>query len=105
MAPSLPSVSRVTGPNETTDVGTDPGLRELVLGYLDDHPTAMDTLDGIAEWWILRQQIQIEVRRVSAVLASLVDEGVLEECEQGGVRFYRRRNAAPRSAVSPGFAS
>jgi len=97
VAPALPWVSRVTGPGETTDIGTDPGLRELVLGYLDDHPTAMDTLDGIAEWWILRQQIQIEVRRVSAVLGSLVDEGVLEEFEQGGVRFYRR-HTSPRSA-------
>jgi hypothetical protein len=72
-------------------------LRELVLGYLDDHPTAMDTLDGIAEWWILQQQIQIEVKRVSAVLASLVSEGVLEECDQGNVRFYRRRRAGART--------
>lgn len=70
-------------------------VRDLVLGYLDDHPTAMDTLDGIAEWWILRQQIEIEVRRVSRVLTTLVSDGVLEEVNQGGVRFYRRV-AAPR---------
>ena len=70
-------------------------VRDLVLGYLDDHPTAMDTLDGIAEWWILRQQIEIEVRRVSRVLAMLVSDGVLEEVNQGGVRFYRRV-AGPR---------
>ncbi len=75
-------------------------LRELVLGYLDDHPTAMDTLDGIAEWWIRRQQIEIEVRRVSAVLNGLVREGLLEECEQGGLLFFRRRHAGGLRAVA-----
>lgn len=65
-------------------------LKALVIGYLDDHPTAMDTLDGIAEWWVLRQHIEIEVRRVSRALDALVAEGILEEHSQGGIRFYRR---------------
>jgi hypothetical protein len=69
-------------------------LREWVLGYLAHNPTAMDTLDGIAEWWIRRQQIEVEVRHVSNVLAKLVREGVLEEFQQGGVVFYRRRGPA-----------
>ena len=90
----------VTTPIATNDLATDPGLRQLVLGYLDDHPTAMDTLDGIAEWWILRQQVEIEVRRVASVLGALVREGVLEEYEQGGVRFYRRRPGIARRAAS-----
>lgn len=76
------------------DSDDDARLRALVLGYLDEHPTAMDTLDGIAEWWIRRQQIEIEVRRVSAVLQSLVQQGVLEEAQQGGVRFFRRRSSS-----------
>jgi len=81
----------------------DATLRALVLAYLDDHPTAMDTIDGIAEWWVLRQQIDIEVRRVSRVLALLVREGVLEEVLQSGVRFYRRRAAArPHVVALPG---
>ncbi|MCC6318278.1 MAG: hypothetical protein IT361_11370 [Gemmatimonadaceae bacterium] len=50
----------------------------------------MDTLDGIAEWWILRQRIEIEVRRIARVLDGLVAEGYLERSEQDGVRFYRR---------------
>lgn len=69
---------------------SDAHVKTLVLGYLDDHPTAMDTLDGIAEWWVLRQQIDIEVRRVARALAALVSDGLIEECEQGGIRFYRR---------------
>jgi hypothetical protein len=80
----------------------DADVRDLVLGYLDDHPTAMDTLDGIAEWWILRQRIEIEVRRIARVLEALVHEGQLERSEQDGVRFYRRpsRAEARRHGVS-----
>jgi hypothetical protein len=86
----------VTRSSEVTEPGSlgDRDLRALVLGYLDDHPTAMDTLDGIAEWWVLRQHIEIEVRRVSRVLAALVADGLLEECRQGGIRFYRRPQPA-----------
>ncbi len=65
-------------------------VRALVLGYLDEHPTAMETLDGIAQWWINRQLIDIEVHRVAETLAGLVRDGELEEHEQGGVRFFRR---------------
>ena len=86
------------------DAVTDGGevqLRTLILGYLDDHPTAMDTLDGIAEWWVLRQQIEIEVRRVSRVLAGLVADGLLEEHVQGGIRFYRRRAAQLPGGAAP----
>jgi hypothetical protein len=91
------------GIDPVVESGGDVHLRTLILGYLDDHPTAMDTLDGIAEWWVLRQQIEIEVRRVSRVLAALVSDGLIEEHEQGGIRFYRRRGAAFASAM-PGIA-
>lgn len=77
-------------PNPATQ---DARVRALVLGYLDEHPMAMDTLDGIAEWWIRRRQIEVEVRRVSSVLASLVNEGILEETHQSGVSFFRRRSS------------
>jgi hypothetical protein len=81
------------------DQSSDDRVRALVLGYLEDHPTAMDTLDGIAEWWILRQQIDIEVRRISRVLESLVSEGTLERHEQDGVCFYRRHGGVTRDLV------
>jgi hypothetical protein len=80
----------------------DAHVKALVLGYLDDHPTAMDTLDGIAEWWVLRQQIDIEVRRVARALAALVSDGLVEECEQGGIRFYRRPHPASFNVTTTG---
>jgi hypothetical protein len=96
------------GSRDATQDVTDGELRQLVLGYLEEHPTAMETLDGIAEWWILRRQIEIEVRRVSRVLAALVREGELEEFVQGGIQFFRRLRHArsgPVAGVTPGSAS
>jgi hypothetical protein len=90
--------------HDATHADTDAELRRLVLGYLEEHPTAMDTLDGIAGWWILRRQIEIEVRRVSGVLAALVRDGELEEFQQGGVQFFRRLRRArggPATGMTP----
>ena len=46
----------------------DQELATAVQAYLADHPAAMDTQEGIAEWWLLRQRVQIEVSRVERVL-------------------------------------
>lgn len=50
-----------------------------VVGYLDENPEAMDTLDGIAEWWVMRQRIRTSVTTVARVVRRLVSEGTLEE--------------------------
>jgi hypothetical protein len=73
------------GPGEESE------LREAVLRYLDEHPEAMDTLEGIAAWWIMRDQVRVEVTAVSRVLQRLTGEGLLEAIEAGGVTRYRRR--------------
>ncbi len=47
-----------------------PGEEELgqaILAYLAEHPRATDTLQGIAEWWVLRRLVQVEVPRVEQV--------------------------------------
>jgi len=44
----------------------------LILNYLVKHPDAKDTLEGIARWWILREQIEQSVEKVSQTLADLV---------------------------------
>jgi hypothetical protein len=70
----------------------DPGekmLGELVLGYLEEHPQAMETLEGIAEWWIERQRIRVDVQALSRALQALTEQDVLETVGTGPTRRYR----------------
>jgi hypothetical protein len=64
-------------------------LAQAILAYLAEHPHAMDTLGGIAEWWLLRQRIRVEVERVERVLRQLAAQGQLEAFGTGAQRRYR----------------
>ncbi len=46
-----------------------------VLGYLVKRPLAKDTLQGIAQWWILKEHINHSVEEVSAALDVLMSKG------------------------------
>jgi hypothetical protein len=54
-------------------------VAKAVLAYLVDHPHAHDTLAGIAEWWLLEQQIKTQTAAVKEALAELVSEGLVLE--------------------------
>ncbi|MDB4948585.1 MAG: hypothetical protein JWM27_1234 [Gemmatimonadetes bacterium] len=64
-------------------------LAGLVLGYLRDHPRASDTLQGVAEWWIPRQQIVVDVMNLQRALRALVERGLVEEVGMDGRPRYR----------------
>jgi hypothetical protein len=64
-------------------------MREAVLAYLKEHPHAMDTIEGIAEWWIGRVQIRADVTTLAKVLGQLAKQGALEELGTGADRRYR----------------
>ncbi len=67
----------------------DEEVAECVLGYLAEHPQAMDSVEGIAEWWIMQQQIRVNVNTLSRVLQRLVNRGLLEELGDEGHPRYR----------------
>jgi hypothetical protein len=67
-------------------------LRAVVLSYLAEHSGAMDTFDGIAEWWITRQQIRVDVERLAYVLEKLAADGVIEMVGDGARRLYKLRD-------------
>jgi hypothetical protein len=48
-----------------------------ILTYFLKHPEAQDTAEGIAEWWILEQEIQRRLDEVQQALQSLTEEGLL----------------------------
>jgi hypothetical protein len=70
-------------------VPTESPLEEAVIGYLAEHPHAMDTLDGIAEWWIQRQRVRVDVTELSRALERLVGRGALQRVDSGVASLYR----------------
>jgi hypothetical protein len=68
-------------------------LEEAIRLYLAEHPEAMDTTEGIAEWWLTRQRIRVDLEALMRVLSRLTGEGVLEQIGQGDLARYRLKSA------------
>lgn len=64
-------------------------VAQAILAYLAEHPRAMDSLEGIAEWWLARVRVRQDVATIAKVLSALTQEGVLEEVNAGGQARYR----------------
>src|SRR5262249_36417011 len=69
-------------------------LMIAILDYLAEHPNAMDSMEGIADFWIARSAIRVELRRLKQVLTRLVESGVLERIESGSQTFFRIKGPA-----------
>ena len=80
-----------TGPRPTGGTAREHELSSLLFGYLSEHPGAADTLRGIAQWWVARQQIRVELDLLAKVLDRLVCEGQLEVSGHGPQAVYRLR--------------
>ncbi len=67
-------------------------LMRSIRAYLAECPQAMDTLEGIAAWWVLRQEIRLQVASVERAVRRLVSGGILEEVRTAtGTRYRLRR--------------
>ena len=64
-------------------------VKQRILAYLAERPRAMDTVEGIALYWL-----EAEVDDVRRALAELVSLGQVVAYRQGGQVYYR--------AASPG---
>jgi len=67
----------------------DAELAAAILDYLNRRPLAMDTAEGIAEWWLMQQQIHIGFHAVLRAIQDLTAQGLLEEIGSGGKLYYR----------------
>ena len=74
-----------------TERERDVHLEEAILAYLEEHPDAMETRDGIAEWWVMRRVVRAEVEAITRVLHDLTSRGLLEEVGAGPYCRYRLR--------------
>ena len=69
-----------------------------ILAYLAEHPDAQDTLDGIAQWWLVERKIRCQTSAVEEALADLVAKGLLVEVKrQYSIPLYRARRRKNRA--------
>jgi hypothetical protein len=54
-------------------------LESQILEYLQDHRRAGDTLEGIAQWWLLCHRVDRTVPLVKQTLEILKDKGMIIE--------------------------
>lgn len=58
-------------------------LQRRIVAYLATHPDALDTLDGIARWWV-----ESDRYAVAPALTGLERRGVVQRRELGGAIYY-----------------
>lgn len=64
-------------------------LANQILAYLDEHPDAADTLEGVVDWWLIRTRYLRGLSQVQATLDLLVERGqVVEMVNTDGSRVY-----------------
>ena len=68
-------------------------LAEQIERYLDSHPDAADSLEGIVKWWIPHQQYIESVDKVYKALNYLVENGMLsQKTLSDGSKIYVKKN-------------
>jgi hypothetical protein len=73
-----------------------------ILAYLSAHPDAQDTVEGIAEWWLLEQRISDTTTAVREALAELVARGMASQhIGRDGRILYAGSRRQKHSAVTP----
>lgn len=77
-----------TSLNSSEEPKREKELTEAILEYLAEHPQASDTLEGIAEWWVMRQQVRVEIKTLAQVLHRLTGSGLLEKIGHGDEALY-----------------
>lgn len=71
-------------------------VMDAIVGYLARNPSAADSEQGIAQWWLPQTGLDASLETVRAALALLVQQGAMtREMLPGGSVIYR---AGPRPA-------
>jgi hypothetical protein len=66
-------------------------IAEEIARYLEDHPDAADSLDGIRQWWLPRVRFDEATARIEEALEELLTRGVVvRQVMADGRVLYRR---------------
>jgi Fe2+ or Zn2+ uptake regulation protein len=63
-----------------------------ILAYLNEHGDAQDTVEGIAEWWLMRQSLSRYASSVEETLDGLVEAGLVLRQRTGDSRVLYQLN-------------
>lgn len=64
--------------------GSEPEIAEQILSYFVRNPKARDSLEGVARWRLLQEQIHRSLLETEAALAWLLSEGYLQQVQTPG---------------------
>ncbi len=79
--------SRNTREAEATD-----NVAKKILRYLNENPNAADTVDGILEWWLLKQSMVEERQVVERALRALVASDLIRTVHSADSRTHYQLN-------------
>jgi hypothetical protein len=68
-------------------------LSDEIMQYLNKHPYAADSLEGVLQWWLCRESNE----RMQRVIQTALDDLIVKQQIQysvlpDGTRIYKRRN-------------
>ena len=75
-------------------------LARAILRYLEAHPEAKDTVEGIAQWWLLHAVARAPARASRTGYVLVVSQGLILEIRRPGVPPYYQRHPQRREAIT-----
>ncbi|HSS99403.1 MAG TPA: hypothetical protein VLK33_20350 [Terriglobales bacterium] len=72
------------GPLPPAIIEPDPVVVKQVLEFFVHNRKAADTLEGIARWRLLQQEVRRNVQQTEQALGWLVEQGLIEELQPPG---------------------
>ncbi|TFG80728.1 MAG: hypothetical protein E4H23_01465 [Chrysiogenales bacterium] len=71
-------------------------IEKMILAYLEQNPDAVDTAEGIARFWVQRQNVEITFVKVSRTLEKLVKKGRIKVFQSlDGTLYYKLKKDRP----------
>ena len=75
-------------------------MARAILRYLQGHPDAKDTLEGIAQWWLLKEWTERKYDQIEDSLSDLVSRGLVIERRREGMPPYYWLNRAKQDEIT-----
>ena len=69
-------------------------VAEEIVRYLEEHPDAADTVEGIRQWWLPRLRLQEANAQIEGAIDELVERGIVVRESLPDGRVVVRHTAA-----------